>query len=57
MVFLSILQQGPAETTAYMLAGYGVIFGVMLIYLFSLVWRKRNLHQDLEVLKDLEKKR
>lgn len=56
MLFLSTLQQGPAETTAYMLAGYGVIFGVMTLYLLSLIWRKRSLHQDLEVLKDLEKK-
>ncbi len=55
MSYLAAFQQAPAETTAYMLAGYGVIFGVMLIYLLSLLWRKRNLHQDLEMLKDLEK--
>ena len=48
------LQQGPAETTIYMIAGYAVIFGMMLIYLVSLIVRKRNLNQDLEVLEDME---
>jgi hypothetical protein len=50
------LQDGPAHTTSYMIAGYAVIFGVMLIYLVSLVIRNRNLKQDLELLEDLEKK-
>jgi hypothetical protein len=54
MTYLLLLQQGPAETTSYMIAGYAVIFGVMLIYLISLVVRRRNLQQDLEVLQDLE---
>ena len=49
-----LLQQAPAETTSYLIAGYTVIFGVMLIYLISLIVRKRNLEQDLEVVKDLE---
>jgi hypothetical protein len=51
-----LLQDGPAHTTSYMIAGYAVIFGVMLIYLVSLVVRNRNLHQDLDLLEDLEKK-
>ena len=33
----------PANTIGYMIAGYAVIFGVMLIYLVSLVVRQRNL--------------
>lgn len=49
-----LLQEGPAETTGYMVAGYAVIFGVMLIYLVSLVIRWRNLKQDMQVLHDLE---
>jgi hypothetical protein len=49
------LQQGPADTNAYMIAGYVVIFTVMLVYLASLVIRRRNLNQDLEVLQELEK--
>ena len=48
------LQQSPAETTSYMIAGYVVIFGVMLIYLVSLVVRIRNLQQDFQILQDLE---
>lgn len=48
------LQQGPANTTSYMIAGYTVIFGVMLIYLISLWLRQRNLQQDLEALESLQ---
>jgi uncharacterized membrane protein YdbT with pleckstrin-like domain len=44
------------ETTNYMIAGYTVIFGVMLVYLISLVVRWRNLKQDAQVLKELEEK-
>jgi hypothetical protein len=51
---LFLLQEGPAQTTPYMIAGYSVIFGVMLIYLISLIVRKRNLMRDMEVLKELE---
>lgn len=50
------LQEGPAETTNYMIAGYAVIFGVMLVYLASLYIRFRNLRQDLELLQDLDDK-
>jgi hypothetical protein len=39
----SILQQAPAETTRYMIAGYIVIFSIMLLYVLSLVIRRRNL--------------
>jgi hypothetical protein len=53
-MYAPFLQEGPAETTAYMVAGYAVIFGVMLVYLISLFLRQRNLNQDLEVLQGLE---
>jgi hypothetical protein len=43
----------PANTLGYMIAGYVVIFGVMLIYLVSLVVRHRNLTQEEEMLKEL----
>jgi hypothetical protein len=55
-MFLLLLQDAPAETTGYMIAGYTMIFGLMLLYLISLVLRRRNLEQDLEVLEDLQKK-
>lgn len=51
MVFL---QTGPANTTDFMIAGYAVIFGVILIYLVSLYVRNRNLKQDIEILEDME---
>ncbi|HEX9030066.1 MAG TPA: hypothetical protein VF823_12885 [Anaerolineales bacterium] len=54
---MMLLQQsGPANTLVYMIAGYAVIFGVLLIYLVSLFVRRRNLEQDLEVLQELEEK-
>jgi len=57
MMFLQILQDAPAETTSYMIAGYVVIFGVMLVYLVSLVMRLRGLRQDLEILEELQQKK
>ena len=48
------LQQGPAETTIYMVAGYAVIFGVMLLYLVGLVIRGRRMAQDLAALEEME---
>ena len=54
MNLIYLLQEGPAQTSNYMIAGYVVIFGVMLVYLASLYIRQRNLKQDLEVLEDLE---
>ncbi len=54
MLFAQLLQETPAETTGYMIAGYAVIFGVMLLYVASLYIRKRNLIQDLEVLEEIE---
>jgi CcmD family protein len=55
-MFFSILQQAPAETTRYMIAGYAVIFTIMLLYVLSLVIRRRNLERDLENLKEMETK-
>lgn len=54
MFLLHLLQEGPADTNNYMIAGYAVIFGVMLVYLVSLYIRRRNLEQDLELLKEME---
>ena len=54
MLFSMLLQEGPADTTSYMIAGYAIIFGVMLIYLISLLVRQRNLQKDLEVLEEIQ---
>ena len=51
-----LLQEPTPDTSIYMIAGYAVIFSVMLIYLVSLYLRQRNLRQDLEMLDELEEK-
>lgn len=45
--------EGPADTLNYMIAGYSVIFGVMFVYLASLVIRWRNLRQDEQLLENV----
>jgi len=50
-------QEAPAETTGYMIFGYSVIFGTLIIYLISLVTRWRNYKKDQEVLEELEKEK
>jgi CcmD family protein len=52
MYILTLLQEGPAETTNYMISGYAVIFGAIFLYIASLYLRRRNLQQDLETMKD-----
>jgi CcmD family protein len=52
----SILQQAPAETTRYMVAGYLVIFSVMSLYILSLFIRRRNLERELQILDEMEQK-
>lgn len=49
--------EGTAETTVYMVTGYAVIFGVILVYLVSLVVRNRNLRQEEKMLEELEQDR
>ena len=49
-----LFQQGTLETTGYMIFGYTVIFGTMLLYVLSLFSRWRNLKKDEDLLKDLE---
>jgi len=48
------LQEGPAQTTNYMILGYVVIFGMMGLYGISLWIRQRSLRQDLAILQDLD---
>ncbi|MFO7625615.1 MAG: hypothetical protein R6V73_14815 [Anaerolineales bacterium] len=51
---LQQLQQTTPDTSNYMIGGFAVIFGAMLIYLISLIIRGRNLRQDFEILQELE---
>ncbi len=46
----------PPDTSQYMITGYAIAFGVMLIYVVSLFIRSRNLNRDLSMLEDMEKK-
>lgn len=55
MDLLSILMQnGPAETTNYYIAGYVIFFAVMGIYLASFYVRNRNLRRELALLEELD---
>lgn len=45
----------PANTLNYFVGGYVVIFGIMLVYLISLLVRRRNLAQEEQMLIELEK--
>ncbi len=55
-MLIASIQSAPAETTLYMIAGYSVIFSVMLIYIVSLILRNRDLKRNWHILKDLEEK-
>jgi len=50
-----LFQEGPAETTGYMILGFAAIFGSLLAYLFSLSNRRKNLEKDREILEDGKK--
>jgi len=51
---MDTIQQMPAETTAYMIAGYAVIFGFMFAYVVSLILRNHNLEQEYEILCEID---
>ena len=55
MDLLSIwMQNGPAETTNYFIAGYAIFFTVMALYLVSFYVRNRNLRREYALLEELE---
>ncbi len=47
-----LFQDAPANTMNYMIAGYAVIFSVMLAYMISLVVRSRNLKREVKALEE-----
>jgi len=47
-------QEPTPDTSGYMIAGYAIAFIVMGLYVFSLYLRSRNLHQDVNVLEEME---
>ncbi len=54
MLFTLLAADPTPDTSGYMIAGYKVIFGIMLIYLISLIVRARNTKRNLNMLQDLE---
>ena len=50
-----LFQDATPDTSGYMIAGYAVAFIVMAIYVASLYLRNRNLHQDMEMLDEMNK--
>jgi len=47
----------PPDTSQYMVAGYVIAFGVMLIYVVSMFIRSRNLKRDLSMLEEMDKEK
>jgi hypothetical protein len=47
---------GPAETTNYLIFGFAVIFGVLILHIASISFRVRNLRADLILLEGIRKK-
>jgi len=47
------LQDAPADTANYMILGFGVILGLIGLYLASLVVRWRNAQRDLRMLEEI----
>jgi Na+-transporting methylmalonyl-CoA/oxaloacetate decarboxylase gamma subunit len=50
-----LFQQGPAETTNFMILGFVFIFLSILIHVWSLYSRANRLKKDLEMLEELDK--
>ncbi|GAB4504505.1 MAG: hypothetical protein Fur0043_14990 [Anaerolineales bacterium] len=46
--------ESPPDTSGYMVAGYAIAFGVMLLYVITLTLRSRGLKQDLTTLEELD---
>ncbi|HSB66088.1 MAG TPA: hypothetical protein VLD65_05885 [Anaerolineales bacterium] len=55
-MLISIFQQAPAETTRYMVAGYTVIFSIMLLYIISIFIRRHNLTREVKMMDEMEAK-
>jgi len=51
---LGLLLDHPPDTTNYMILGYVVIFSVMLLYVLSLYFRRRNIELEMELLEDMD---
>lgn len=53
---MNYFQQGPAETTSYLILGLAFVFVPMALHLFSLRLREKRLKEDMALLDELETK-
>lgn len=51
---LAPLLQDTPNTANFLYIGYGIVIGLLLLYLGSLVLRRRNLQKDLDLIEDLK---
>jgi hypothetical protein len=49
-----LLLDAPADTFNYMVLGYSVIMGCILLYILSLALRFRKLQREIEIYKAIE---
>jgi hypothetical protein len=49
-----LFQDAPVNTLAFMIAGFGVIFGAMVLFVVSLIYRFNRLKRDLAHLRGIE---
>ena len=50
---LPLLQDTP-DTVNYLLAGYAILIGLLVLYVGSWAVRRRNLQKDLELIDSLK---
>lgn len=50
-----LFQQGPAETTNFMILGFAFIFVPILIHIWSLYSRANRLKKDMQMLEELDR--
>lgn len=51
-MLLPLLQDTP-NTVNYLLAGYGILIGLLVVYMASWRVRRRNLEKDLALIESL----
>ncbi len=51
---MMLFQDAPADTFNYMVLGFGVILGLMALFILSFFVRFRNLRRELEYLEETE---
>jgi CcmD family protein len=50
---LAPLLQDTPNTASFLYIGYGIVIGLLILYLASLAVRRRNLEKDLDLVETL----